>query len=69
MIRWIEWGIRSSGIEKRPLLSKKRPARETRIITKIKKEPKDSSNIKSVEEKKIIDFGTKLELVPPPDSH
>jgi hypothetical protein len=73
MIRWIEWGICSSGIEKKPPLSKKRPAHAARIITstkkELKKEHKESSSIKSAEEKKIIDFGTKLELVPPPDSH
>jgi hypothetical protein len=69
MIKWIEWGVRSSGIERKPLLSKKRQARETRIITTIKKEYKEASNIKTIEEKKVIDFGTKLELVIPPDSH
>jgi hypothetical protein len=70
MLKWIEWGIRSSGVEKKPLLSKIRPAGETRIITTIKKkEHKEASNIKSTEEKKIIDIRTKLELIPPPDTH
>ena len=73
MIRWIEWGIRSSDIEKNPSLAKKRPTHAARIITstkkELKKEHKEASNIKSAEEKKIIDFGTKLDLIPPLDAH
>ena len=68
VIRWLEWGIRSSEIDKKAAIEKERLARLARRIATTKKDQKETSMRKPIEEKKIIDFGTKLELVPPPST-
>jgi hypothetical protein len=66
--RWLEWGIRSSDIDKKAAIEKERLAFKMRRRIPAKKEQKETTIIKPVEEKKVIDFGTKLELVPPPST-
>lgn len=67
-IRWIEWGISYSEIDKKAEVEKKMAALRTRRANAAKKEQKETTVIRPVEEKKVLDFGTKLELVPPPST-
>jgi hypothetical protein len=66
-IRWIEWGIRSSNVDKKAAIEKERLSflMKRRITTK--KEQKETPAVKPAE-KKVIDLGTKLELIPPPST-
>jgi hypothetical protein len=64
--QWIERGIRSTDLNKNAILEKNKMKSQVRRITAPASEKTKAASIKSAKEKKIIDFGIKLELIPPP---